>query len=471
MAWEYYQFIGVSPSASAEEVKRACFRKRRELAVKGDRKGQEYLNQVSETLQDPRNRERYDALQKHGDQVAEFVSKAMQAMEREAWPNAIRLLKQAAALVPTDAFVISLLGLCYASKGELAQAVEEFRKLSSVAPEDPDVWYHLGMCLLRLAGTVPNADGLIVCPYCGLEQKPPWSVIRASRKCAECGRVIRVYKKGRRDQLLGDARECFNKAIRLQSYNALFYMGIARTYEVEGRYLEAASWVERAIGADGTTDYRDTEAFCYLGRLFVFANQFEQALSAATRMKQALADNEDAITYGAIWFLLLAQRAFRAGAFSQAAALSEMVLILSPQENKILEAAEACRLVASANLELSSLTNDPSIAQPVVAAAAYFVATKSGVAVKKEKELFKQICESIDSLPASTLSRSLEILRNKYPNAYLCGELFFDKLAKAIESSASGCGCLLALLYIATMALLAMGAIAFGAVKLVVALL
>jgi len=271
--------------------------------------------------------------------------------------------------------------------------------------------------------------------------------------------------------LLNDARECFHEAIRLQSYNALHYTGMARTYEAQGRYLEAASWVERSIRADGTTDYRDTEGFCYLGKLFVLANLFERALATATHMKQALAGNEDAITYGATRFLALAQAASQAGAFRQAAVLSKMALILSPQDDQILEAAEACRLVASANVELTYLTKDLSMAQAVAAAAVYFVTVSSGTAPKDHQRLFAWIRSMIHTLPASIVFRSLGILKDRYPNAYRCGDRFFDKLAKALRSSASWPWCLLALPYIATLTSLAMGAVAFGAVKLMVALL
>jgi len=126
MAWEYYTFIGVEQDAAQEEIKRACFRKRRQLAIDNDEKGLEYLNEVSQTLQDVRTRADYNALQQHGDEISRLYNEAIQAMETKRWRAGIDILQRILILAPEQSSVRNLLGICYTEAWMFADAQATF---------------------------------------------------------------------------------------------------------------------------------------------------------------------------------------------------------------------------------------------------------------------------------------------------------------------------------------------------------
>ncbi len=64
--------------------------------------------------------------------------------------NRLELLKNLVAQNPSDSFSRYGLAMAYAAAGDLAQAVEEYRKLLEVNPKYVAAYYHGGQALEKL---------------------------------------------------------------------------------------------------------------------------------------------------------------------------------------------------------------------------------------------------------------------------------------------------------------------------------
>jgi curved DNA-binding protein CbpA len=168
---DYYKILGISPSASDEEVKLAFFR----LAKKyhpdrhRDAKDGEFdikftqINEAYNLLKDKASRTEYDkrfktvirktegtAQDKYRSE--ELFGAAVQALKKNDVNSAIDLLKAAVRLEPDKAEYYSFLGTALAEKPRrLHEAREMCEKAVEIEPYDVDNYIRLGM-VYRKAG-------------------------------------------------------------------------------------------------------------------------------------------------------------------------------------------------------------------------------------------------------------------------------------------------------------------------------
>ena len=228
MAYEFYQVLELSPQATPKEIKRNYFRLVRKYSPEKDPERFQSIREAYETLSDVKARENYDSLQQNGEEISELTNQAQEKMSEGEWKAAIPILKKTLVLLPTAHQARNQLAICFARAKDWDNALKIYRKLTTDNPDVPLYWSNYGAILKQYAESLAD-DNL------------------------------------KKKELYQQARQQFKKAIDLEPYNSEPYLEISRSYTDEGDYTRALSWTERAIGADGKTDFQDFEvSFLYL---------------------------------------------------------------------------------------------------------------------------------------------------------------------------------------------------------------
>lgn len=144
MAYELYHVLELSPQASPEEIKRSYYRLVRKYSPEKDPERFKSIREAYETLSDPKGRDNYDALQKHGEQVSKLFDEAEAKMSDGEWSKAILLLKQIILLFPGGEAARNRLRICYIRAKEWDNAIKVYRKLTKDNPETPLYWFNYG---------------------------------------------------------------------------------------------------------------------------------------------------------------------------------------------------------------------------------------------------------------------------------------------------------------------------------------
>lgn len=126
-AVSFYERLGVSPTATREEVRRAY----RALVKKysPERNPEEFkrLREAYETLGDDASRAEYD--QQEDPLISEALEEGRAALQAERYNEAERAFKRVLVLSPELHYVRNLLGLTFLYKDEPARALEQFQKI------------------------------------------------------------------------------------------------------------------------------------------------------------------------------------------------------------------------------------------------------------------------------------------------------------------------------------------------------
>jgi tetratricopeptide (TPR) repeat protein len=429
MAWEYYHFLGIAPTADAAEVKRAVFRKRKELAIGKDQKGQEFLNEVSRTLQDVQARTAYDGLQQHGDAMTGMLDDASKAMEAERWADAVRLLKQALLLVPQQPMVMNQLAIALAKLEKYPEAMAIFTELEKLHPNVALYWSNHGSMTLELAEMTPEAATAtsVPCPECGADAPLPAPSGLQHLTCGACSHAFRVNAGGRRSPLLLDARFRIRKAIELEPYNASLPLAMARSYEISGQYENAIELVEQAIKADDQVDLQDLDAFFYLSRLYAKNRQSNQIDAVAQRIKAILPPNEpDTQQYVGGFFAHFGWTIAKNQAFTDAIPFLKAALQFIPQDEELHNLLKICTQLTKAADQYKALLKDRQVPDAVKRVTGFFLAQAAGQEIPDEEQRFQALAQGLQNMSVESLLSALQRTRADYPDLYACGDEFFE---------------------------------------------
>ena len=102
MAYELYETLNLPTEASGEEIRRSYYRLVRKHSPEKDPERFKLIREAYETLSDPKAKQGYDSLQKHGGEIIQLLSQAEDRINEENWTEAIRLLKHTLILSPTS---------------------------------------------------------------------------------------------------------------------------------------------------------------------------------------------------------------------------------------------------------------------------------------------------------------------------------------------------------------------------------
>ncbi|MBW4632464.1 MAG: DnaJ domain-containing protein [Iphinoe sp. HA4291-MV1] len=400
MAYELYHILEISFQASADEIKQAYFQLVRKYPPEKEPERFQQIRFAYNTLCDPKARENYDAMQKHGAQVKNFIDQAEKKMQVEEWENAIPLLKQVLVLAPRIDVARNLLGLCYIHTKNWDFAVKVYRALTKTNPDVAVYWSNLG------------------CAY------------KLQAECLNDGDFSRI-------QLYHNVRESYQEAIKLESFNSVPYLDIAETYLDEQNYSEALAWAERAIGADGKADYNDFEALFFICRVHFCSGALQKIEVIAKRIISLLPKNSEIQQYAASRFcnmgLEIAKIATTSANFNMWRSAFQFLKAAKDIEPNNFGIQEICtkveKVVAAIN-QYENLSYDYLINQGFQRLAAYCLTDYFNFydCPEERKNFLNDILTEILASPSSTIFASLERMKFYYPAVYALNIELFHRI-------------------------------------------
>lgn len=401
MAYEFYHILEISSEASANEIKQAYFRLVRKYSPEKDPEKFQQIRVAYNTLCDPKARENYDTMQKYGDQVKDLIDQAEKKMQVQEWSSAIPLLKQVLVLAPRIDLARNLLGLCYIHTENWDFAVKVYKTLTKTNPDVAVYWSNLG-CAYKLQAECLNDEEFS------------------------------------RTQFYHNARECYQQAVKLESFNSAPYLDIAETYLNERNYSQALAWAERAIGADGKADYNDFEALFFICRIHFCSSELQKIEVIAKRIISLLPENILEIRqYAANRFanmgIEVAKIAAKSANFDMWRAAFQFLKAARNLEPNNLGIKEICakieEIVAAIN-QYESLSQDGLIIQGFQRLAAFCLADYFDFydSPPQRKTFLNDILTEILASPTCTIFSSLERIKFYYPALYGLNVELFNRI-------------------------------------------
>lgn len=409
----FYELLNVPLSADDQEIKRAWARMVRLHPPDSDPEMNQRLNEAKGTLLDKVARADYNAQLQFGDEIEVLFEQGHSAMREENYEAAISHFKEILALHPKSFAARNLLGLAFHYQENYKDAVRQFERLTSEAPN-------------------------------------------SALYAANFGHVLKEIE-GRK----GDAERWFKKAVELESFNAEHHLSLARLYTSENRFDDAEAAIESAVAADGQTDIGDIDALMELTFVYLLSGQKQKIPNVADRVASILPDDEEAKLYASSKFLRTAVMLVQDHKNFQDA---EFFIRAARKINDDFGEAEAAilelELHAKADREADRMNNDSSIEPRVVPALlAYTVHKRLGF--EFPEEYGESLFEAAATWSQTEIRNAVRVCERTYPNA--C-EVIADLIPRIVEigvraqtsrseiaSSGSG-GCVLsALLCIASL--------------------
>ncbi|MBR8833687.1 MAG: DnaJ domain-containing protein [Stigonema ocellatum SAG 48.90 = DSM 106950] len=404
MVYELYQMLEISPQASADEIKRAYFRLVRKYSPEKDPERFKQIRGAYNTLYDPTARQNYDSQQQYGDQITALINQAQEKMNVEEWSSAISLLKQVLLLAPAADGARNLLGLCHIHLENWDFAVKVYRALTKTNPEVPIYWSNFGHVYKQQAESLKDED------YSELAQ------------------------------LYHNARECFQRTIKLESFNSEPYLEIARTYLEERNYSQAIAWAESAIGADGKADVDDFEALFFICRVYLVSGESYKIEPTAQRIASLLPEREDAQKYAAERFAGMGLEVAKIGAkYADVGLLTAAIEFLDvarnfdPCDPDIREIYERVEDMLAPLNEYELLKDDSLIIQGLQKLAAFCLADFFSLhhSEQERKSYLDEIIAEIFANSNRNIFPSIRRIKSHYPSVYGLNKDLFNRIEQA----------------------------------------
>ncbi|HLO84790.1 MAG TPA: DnaJ domain-containing protein [Nostocaceae cyanobacterium] len=399
MAYELYHVLELSPQASPEEIKRSYYRLVRKYSPEKDPERFKSIREAYETLSDPKGRDNYDALQKHGEQVSKLFDEAEAKMSDGEWSKAILLLKQIILLFPGGEAARNRLGICYIRAKEWDNAIKVYRKLTKDNPETPLYWFNYGYAYKEYAESLEDDDL-------------------------------------NKSLLYNQAREQFKQAIDLEPYNSEPYLEISRTYTDEEDYSKALSWAERAIGADGKTDLQDFETLFYICIIHLRSREYAKIQTSAQRIISLIPDgDEDISKYVASRFADIGFEVGKAGYDSTniellraGASFLNAAIKFDPNNQQLKEAQELIEGIYQAYDLVENLQEDSQISTGFYRLAIFNLASALSHEIEDRKQVFDNILTEIFSVSFHNVLSSVRRIKYYYYPIYKMDIQLYDQI-------------------------------------------
>lgn len=142
----YYEILGISSTASAEEIRKAYGRKIREYPNQTHPAEFQKIREAYEVLKDEKKRAEYDRRHSDDGVFGELLSAALEEMSNEDFDAASELLEEMLSRYPDDPLVKSRLSECYYHLDELDEAKRLMVELVLEEPSNEN--YHFQLVLI-----------------------------------------------------------------------------------------------------------------------------------------------------------------------------------------------------------------------------------------------------------------------------------------------------------------------------------
>lgn len=143
---DFYERLGVAPSASREEIRRAYRQLIRQYPPERAPAEFKLVREAYETLGDEASREAYDA--RPDPHIEQWAQRAIAAMGTKDYATAEMYLKQVLLELPDLHYARNLLGLCHLYREDGPKAVAQYERLMQAGPMSATIYGNAGHAYL-----------------------------------------------------------------------------------------------------------------------------------------------------------------------------------------------------------------------------------------------------------------------------------------------------------------------------------
>lgn len=379
----HYDVLGVSETASEEEIKDAFFELVREHPPEQDPDAYQQLREAYDVLSDPIARREYDSMAQHGDEIDSLQEEAEALLNREEpdVQTAIEKLKRATVLGPDIGLLRDRLGTAYLLDNQPEKALAQFDK--AIDLNEANQAYHLnrGQALQRL-GRLQEAERTF--------------------------RGVWTNDKG--------------------DYAAA--RGLAGVHAEQERYQQAHEVLDEAIWADDTLDFEDF--FCYYDKLQLYVLQNEtKDLESALDTVIDMAETPDDQQFASFMLAQASDDLYAVNAFGLSHRFAEAAEELherSVDQEMLKHIAELRDLKEAVEAIMDSNRYHEAVQQMV---AMYYDHATGMMTDQEVEEAGEQVMQGMENLmqadPDHTeVKKSLRRIRSRHPEAFKLNEEFFE---------------------------------------------
>jgi len=385
----FYTILGISETATSEEIKRSFFKKVKEIGgPEKNPKDYKVIREAYDTLYNPTSRNEYDAMSSFGEEINLLVEQAEDEWSKDD-PNfelIVKCLKKAVVLGPQIGRIRNLLGLALNSIENHTDAIKQFEKAIDIHPDNSDYWLNLGY----------------------------------------------AYKSGKN---YDRAKESFQKALRLDKESPSSYIAIAYLYLELKDFAKAHLALDTGIHADGKVDFSDFSLYYHKIQLFFLENKIDQA-EVLFRKVESIANEEADKKYAAWMFVELSHMLYEFKRYDLIEKLTQSALRLDPTNEHYRELYQSSKRTLRLFKQFEELSKDDTIHELVKEFVAAYLANLAGYLEEDEyDDRIKQDADylylALDTAPDNKLIKmSVLKLYTDYPQLYNLNKHAFDRIMK-----------------------------------------
>jgi tetratricopeptide (TPR) repeat protein len=396
----YYEDLMIAEDASPQEIRRAYFKLIRKHPPEKEPEAYKTIRRAYETLSDPRKRQSYDAVLKHGPEILGLLEEAGKAMAREEWSEAKRALKRALVLDPGNDGALILLARCYLRSGDCNLAARTCERFLEFHGETAPILLLHGAAHVKQAGKTNTS-------------------------------------REKRAELRAQAAQHFLRASELEPHNPEPYFRMAMLKIDEADFDGALEFARKAEQADGTCDIQDLEFILLQCLLYVRNDEIAEAERVIERLEKNLPSDPNAPRFIAAHFVEYAIGLLRAFSPLAAERFLRFALRFDPDNERITSFTQLVSHIPGAIDSLDEIRDDDRIIEPIRQAALYQLFDLLGEEVPDAKEFNAHFRRALASCTIVSVKASLSRLKEKYPDFYALSPEVYDSIWDALREPLS----------------------------------
>ena len=385
MSHGYYAVLGVSSDASPEVIKKAYYACVRKHPPEKDPSGNQKIREAYEVLKDPSQRKEYDAQSLYGEELNRLWSLAGEYHENNNYQEEAKALKRILIISEDHSQARIKLSRCYLIDGIYDEAIRVAQSLVKRSPEKSFNWFNLGFIFECYADRLPIEDNNKSINY-------------------------------------DEARNNYNKAVKMDLGNCQYYMAIARCFAEERKWTNAFLWAEKAIDSHKKTSSKwpDMDALFYPLDLCLKSEKLDKVLVFAQNIQKNIPDDPESKSYASQRFGKYGFDLFKSNNYKAAFYFLKSALLFDPTNEDLKRFCSFANSANDAMGEIDLIEEDENIIWPIKAIVSTRLQLDLEFKTKEELVSVNDVAyEKLNEFSEDAILNSIDSVESEYPGHWI----------------------------------------------------
>jgi len=401
MSHGYYAVLGVSSDASPEVIKKAYYGSIRKHPPEKDPSGNQKVREAYEVLKDPSQRKEYDAQSLYGEELSRLWELAQELHENKKYEEEAKALKRILIISEDNSQARIKLSRCYLIDGFYDEAIKVAQSLIKRSPENSFNWFNLGFIFEVYADHFSPEDN-------------------------------------NKSNNYNEARNNYNKAVKMDLGKCQYYMAIARCFAEERKWTNAFLWAEKAIDSHKKTSSKwpDIDALFYPLDLCLKSRKLDKVLLFAQNIQKNIPDESDSKSYASQRFCKYGLDLFKSNNYKAAFYFLKSALLFDPSNQDL---NGFCTFVNSANDamgEVDLIEKDENIIWPIKAIVAAKLQLDLKFKTEEELDGVTDVAyENLGKFSEDAILNSIDSVQTDYPGHWIIAKQSLFSIKEIINKN------------------------------------